>query len=132
MSEDETRAALRNLPPDERAAMLAELVGERGNRRHRPGRGFEALRYRFEVVSDYGAFRDLQRHRLLTVQWQTLGPELGAGVPHELDDAGVGDLYRAGPRALARGVRADRGGRPPGARATTRSRSATGSGTCST
>ena len=96
VSEDETRAALRNLPPDERAAMLAELVGERDNRRHRPGRGFEALRYRFEVVSDYGAFRDLQRHRLLTVQWQTLGPELGAGVPHELDDAGVGDLYRAG------------------------------------
>ena len=96
VSEDETRAALHNLPPDERAAMLAELVGERRNRRHRPGRGFEALSYRFEVVSDYGAFRDLQRHRLLTVQWQTLGPELGAGVPEELDDAGVGDLYRAG------------------------------------
>ena len=50
--------------------MLAELVGERANRRHRPGRGFEAVRYRFEIVSDYGAFRDLQRHRMLTVQWQ--------------------------------------------------------------
>jgi thymidylate synthase ThyX len=96
VSEDDARAALRNLPPDERAAMLAELVGERHNRRHRPGRGFEALRYRFEVVSDYGAFRDLQRHRLLTVQWQTLGPELGAGVPDELDQADAGDLYRAG------------------------------------
>jgi hypothetical protein len=72
--------------------MLSELIGERRNRRHRPGRGFEALSYRFEVVSDYGAFRDLQRHRLLTVQWQTLGPELGAGVPEELDEAGVGDL----------------------------------------
>ena len=96
VSEEETRAALRNLPPDERAAMLAELVGERRNRRHRPGRGFEALRYRFEVVSDYGAFRDLQRHRLLTVQWQALGPELGAGVPDELHQAGVGELYRAG------------------------------------
>ncbi|MEA2363462.1 MAG: hypothetical protein QOD71_2607 [Thermoleophilaceae bacterium] len=95
-SEEEARSALRALPPDERAAMLAELVGERRNRRHRPGRGFEALRYRFEVVSDYGAFRDLQRHRMLTVQWQTLGPELGAGVPEELDQAGVGDLYREG------------------------------------
>ena len=49
--------------------------GERANRRHRPGRGFEALRYRFEIVSDYGAFRDLQRHRMLTVQWQSLDPE---------------------------------------------------------
>jgi thymidylate synthase ThyX len=95
-SEDEARAAVRALPPDERAAMLAELVGERRNRRHRPGRGFEALRYRFEVVSDYGAFRDLQRHRMLTVQWQTLGPDLGAGVPDELEQAGVADLYRAG------------------------------------
>ena len=47
--------------------LLADLVGERANRRHRPGRGFEALRYRFEIVSDYGAFRDLQRHRMLTV-----------------------------------------------------------------
>ncbi len=95
-SEEEARSAVRALPPDERAAMLAELVGERGNRRHRPGRGFEALRYRFEVVSDYGAFRDLQRHRMLTVQWQTLGPELGAGVPEELEQAGVADLYREG------------------------------------
>ena len=94
--EDEARAAVRALPPDERAGMLAELVGERRNRRHRPGRGFETLRYRFEVVSDYGAFRDLQRHRILTIQWQALTPDLGAGVPEELDSAGVGDAYRAG------------------------------------
>jgi hypothetical protein len=100
-SEQEARAALGALPPDERETMLAELVGERLNRRHRPGRGFEALRYRFEVVSDYGAFRDLQRHRMLTVQWQTLGPDLGAGVPDELEQAGVADAYRAGLDASA-------------------------------
>ena len=92
--ESEARAAVRALPPDERAQMLGELVAERRNRRHRPGRGFESLRYRFEVVSDYGAFRDLQRHRMLTIQWQTLSPDLGAGVPGELDEAGVGDDYR--------------------------------------
>jgi thymidylate synthase ThyX len=96
VSEAEARSAVRTLPPDERAQMLGELVGERRNRRHRPGRGLEALRYRFEVVSDYGAFRDLQRHRMLTVQWQTLTPDLGAGVPGELDDAGLGDDYRRG------------------------------------
>ena len=96
VSEEEARAAVRVLPPDERAQMLAELAGERANRRHRPGRGFEALSYRFEIVSDYGAFRDLQRHRMLTVQWQALGPHLGAGVPEELDQAGAGDAYREG------------------------------------
>jgi thymidylate synthase ThyX len=95
-SEDEARTAVRALPPDERAAMLGELVGERRNRRHRPGRGFEALRYRFEVVSDYGGFRDLQRHRMLTIQWQALSPDLGAGVPEELEQAGVADAYREG------------------------------------
>jgi thymidylate synthase ThyX len=96
VSEEELRSAIRVLPPDERAALIAELVGDRANRRHKPGRGFEAIRYRFEVVSDYGAFRDLQRHRLLTIQWQPLTPHLGAGVPAELEDAGVADLYREG------------------------------------
>jgi thymidylate synthase ThyX len=112
-SEDEARSAVRALPPDERATMLAELVGERRNRRHRPGRGFEALRYRFEIVSDYGAFRDLQRHRMLTVQWQTLGPELGAGVPEELEQAGVADSYREGlERSRAEYERIAAAGRP--------------------
>jgi thymidylate synthase ThyX len=94
-----TRDAVASLDADQRAKMLSDLVGERSNRRHRPGRGFEALRYRFEIVADYGAFRDLQRHRMLTVQWQQLSPDLGAGVPGQIDLAGVGDGYR---RALAR------------------------------
>jgi thymidylate synthase ThyX len=111
--EEEARAAVRSLPPDERATMLAELVGERRNRRHRPGRGFEALRYRFEIVSDYGAFRDLQRHRMLTVQWQSLGPDLGAGVPEELEHAGVADAYREGlERSRAEHARIVELGRP--------------------
>jgi thymidylate synthase ThyX len=97
--EAETRDAVRALGADGRAALLADLVGDRANRRHRPGRGFEALRYRFEIVADYGAFRDLQRHRMLTVQWQALTPDLGAGVPAEVDAAGAGDGYR---RALER------------------------------
>ena len=93
--EEDTRIRLAALTTDERTALLRDLVGPRENRRHRPGRGFEALRYRFEVVADYGAFRDLQRHRMLTVQWQGLTPDLGAGVPEELDLAGLGDAYRA-------------------------------------
>jgi hypothetical protein len=93
-SESIISEVIANLGADQRAALLAELVGERANRRHRPGRGFEALRYRFEIVSDYGAFRDLQRHRMLTVQWQALTPDLGAGVPDQVDLAGCGDEYR--------------------------------------
>ena len=94
-SEERTRGAVAALSDSERGALLRDLVGERSNRRHRPGRGFEALRYRFEIVSDYGAFRDLQRHRMLTVQWQALTPDLGAGIPEEVVAAGEGDSYRA-------------------------------------
>jgi thymidylate synthase ThyX len=91
--ETEILARIDVLDRDERAQLLGALVGERANRRHRPGRGFEALRYRFEIVSDYGAFRDLQRHRMLTCQWQRLTPDLGAGVPEEVREAGVGDEF---------------------------------------
>jgi thymidylate synthase ThyX len=93
-AEQSTREALGTLGVEEQGRLLADLIGERANRRHRPGRGFEALRYRFEIVADYGAFRDLQRHRMLTVQWQTLTPDLGADVPGQVELAGAGDEYR--------------------------------------
>ena len=94
--ETEILARIDVLDHSERAELLAAMVGERANRRHRPGRGFEALRYRFEIVSDYGAFRDLQRHRMLTCQWQRLGPDLGAGVPDEVHEAGAGGEFERG------------------------------------
>lgn len=93
-SEDEIRDGVARLADDERQALMSDLVGARNNRRHRPGRGFEALRYRFEIVADYGAFRDLQRHRMLTVQWQALTPDLGADVPEQVELAGCGEDYR--------------------------------------
>ena len=94
--EQEIRAVVSALDGEQRGRLVAELAGERGNRRHKPGRGFESLRYRFEIESDYGAFRDLQRHRLLTCQWQRLGCELGADVPEEVEAAGFGGRYREG------------------------------------
>src|SRR4051812_3792166 len=93
VSETEALRAVSALAADERASLLRELIGTRENRRHRPGRGFETLTYRFEIVSDYGAFRDLQRHRLLTCQWQRLTPDLGADLPDELVRAGLGGEY---------------------------------------
>jgi thymidylate synthase ThyX len=100
-SEEDARIRLSALGAGERAQLLSDLVGERANRRHRPGRGYEALRYRFEIVSDYGAFRDLQRHRMLTVQWQRLTPHLGAGVPEEVEASGCGDAFRRALEASA-------------------------------
>lgn len=86
-------AALSDRSHADRARLLRALLIERANRRHRVGRGFERVSYRFEIVSDYGAFRDLQRHRLLTIQWQALSPSLGAERPGEIVEAGLGASY---------------------------------------
>ena len=129
-SEEETLRAVAELSAGERERMLADLVGERDNRRHRPGRGFEALRYRFEVVSDYGAFRDLQRHRMLTVQWQALTPDLGAAVPEEVAAAGLRRPVPLRAGALARRLRAARRPTATPRRRPTPCASATGCATC--
>ena len=81
----------RGMTPDERNAVLAAYVGKRVNRRHRPGRAFERTTYRFDVLGDYGAFRDLQRHRLLTLEWQRLTPRHGQIVPDAITEAGARD-----------------------------------------
>jgi thymidylate synthase ThyX len=91
--ETDTLDAARRLPAHMRRELLEELLGGRENRRHRPSRGLERLRYRFEIVSDYGAFRDLQRHRMLTAQWQRFTPDLGADVPDEVAAAGFSQSY---------------------------------------
>jgi thymidylate synthase ThyX len=84
-------AIARRMTSDERAAVLRAYVGQRTNRRHRPGRAFERATYRFDILTDYGAFRDLQRHRLLTLEWQPLSPRHGFVEPEAIAEAGAGD-----------------------------------------
>ena len=89
LPEDQVRARVRQLSTEERARLLAAYVGTRDNRRHRPGRAFERTGYRFDVLADYGAFRDLQRHRMLTIEWQPLSPRHGYDVPGAIEEAGL-------------------------------------------
>ena len=93
LSDTEAMRRVSHLGHEDKVAILDAYVGERRNRRHRPGRAFERTDYRFELVTDYGAFRDLQRHRILTVEWQPLGPGLGFDVPAIIQEAGLGDDY---------------------------------------
>jgi len=78
---------------DERLQVVHAYVGERTNRRHKPGRALERTSYRFDVLADYGAFRDLQRHRMLTIEWQPLTTRHGYVRPEAVDLAGVAELY---------------------------------------
>jgi thymidylate synthase ThyX len=93
MSDAEIERRVAAMNELERAHLIKTYVGRRLNRRHRPGRAFERTDYRFELVTDYGAFRDLQRHRLLTVEWQPLTVDLGYDVPDVIREAGLDERF---------------------------------------
>jgi thymidylate synthase ThyX len=89
LPDDQLLAYARSLSSDERADLIRSAVGDRGNRRHKPGRAMERTSYRFDVLSDYGAFRDLQRHRMLTIEWQRLSTQHGYVTPEAIADIGA-------------------------------------------
>jgi len=84
----------RGMNTDERARVLKAYVGDRANRRHKPGRAFERTAYRFDILGDYGAFRDLQRHRMLTLEWQPLSTYHGYNVAASVEEAGALDDWK--------------------------------------
>lgn len=102
----ELQELARRMSDAERGAVFQAMVGNRENRRHRPGRAMERTMYRFDVTCDIGAFRDLQRHRLMTLEWQKYSTRLGFDVPREIEELGLasrwtstmesaGELYEA-------------------------------------
>ncbi len=99
LPEAQLREVVSRMSGEERARVARAYVGDRSNRRHKPGRALERLVYRFDVRSDYGAFRDLQRHRLLTIEWQELSPRHGYDMPIEIAEAGVAKTWH---QAMAR------------------------------
>jgi thymidylate synthase ThyX len=72
---------------------LRAMLGHRGNRRHRAPRALEHASYTFEITANFGAYRDLQRHRMLTQDRQLLGTSLGYDVAPELERFGMLDSY---------------------------------------
>jgi thymidylate synthase ThyX len=95
LPEHQVLARVQRMSTAERVALMRAYVGERTNRRHKPGRAFERTSYRFDVLGDYGAFRDLQRHRMLTIEWQPLTPRHGYEVPEAITEAGQVDAWDA-------------------------------------
>ncbi len=94
LPDDQLAAHVAALPEAEVGRILAAYSGQRSNRRHKPGRGMERAYYRFDVLCDFGIFRDLQRHRMLTIDWQRLSPTHGYVTPESIEDVGAGPLWR--------------------------------------
>ena len=88
LSDSQLREVVTNMNDDEKAEVIRAYVGDRQNRRHKPGRGMERSYYRFDILSDFGSFRDLQRHRMLTVDWQRLGVKHGYSTPPTVEQVG--------------------------------------------
>ena len=94
LPDDQLLTVVRRLAEADRAALIRSYVGDRTNRRHKPGRGMERCDYRFDVLCDYGIFRDLQRHRMLSIDWQRLGVEHGYVTPDAISDIGADSVWR--------------------------------------
>ncbi|MCX6015745.1 MAG: FAD-dependent thymidylate synthase, partial [Chloroflexales bacterium] len=93
LSLSEVHAHVATLPHGEQVAIIAAAAGDRAVRFHKPGRAFEEAHYTFDIIADIGAYRDLQRHRILTQTRQPFGGDLGYMVPPELKEALLEESY---------------------------------------
>ncbi|MEK7600048.1 MAG: dTMP kinase [Patescibacteria group bacterium] len=96
LSLEQLQSNVNDWPYDQKAEVFKAYMGERLNRRHRPSRAIEKAHYSWDLVCDYGIFRDLQRHRMVDdMNWQLLTPRYGYEVPKLVEDAGLTDQFEA-------------------------------------
>jgi len=79
----------KEMSEEEREKVIAAATNLREHRRHRLMRAFENTFYTFDIVTDFGCYRDLHRHRMMTQQRQQIGVGHGFIVPAEIEEAGV-------------------------------------------
>lgn len=74
----------RTLSEEELSSILDGACNVRKNRRHKSPRALEHAEFTFEIVADFGIYRDLHRHRMLTQERQLLTCDYGYWVPKEI------------------------------------------------
>ena len=89
---DALTAQVRTLSQDAKERVVDEYLKRRGPH-DAPGRALERLFCTVELTIDYGAFRDVQRHRMATQTTQALSPALGFEQPAEYETFGCGTQY---------------------------------------
>ena len=80
----ELQAYCRDLPDEEIALLLEAACSTRENRRHKSPRALEHANFTFEILADFGVYRDLHRHRMLTQERQLLTCNYGYFIPKEI------------------------------------------------
>lgn len=85
---------VKELSSEEKAQIFEEMSALRQNRRHKSPRALEHFEMTYEIVADFGVYRDLQRHRMLTQERQVLNCDLGYYVPDEIIGTEIEHDYR--------------------------------------
>ena len=80
---------VRKIPNKEKIQIINEYARIRKNRRHRPSRAFELTDYTFDLLTNYGMFRDFHRHRALTLERQLLTTDHNWHTPNEIIELGI-------------------------------------------
>jgi thymidylate synthase ThyX len=80
---------VKKLPDKSKKKIILEMADIRKNRRHRPSRAFEMTEYTFDLVTNFGMFRDFHRHRALTLERQLLTTFHGYDMPQDIKDLGI-------------------------------------------
>lgn len=94
LSLEEIRTEVETWEYDKKYKVFKAAIGERLNRRHKPGRAFEKPHYSWDLLCDYGIFRDIQRHRMVDdMNWQQLTPRYGYEIPKLVEEAGLSDSF---------------------------------------
>ncbi|MEK6965780.1 MAG: FAD-dependent thymidylate synthase, partial [Thermoproteota archaeon] len=78
----------------EKGKIISSFADIRKNRRHRPPRAFEMSEYTFDLVTNFGMFRDFHRHRVLTIERQLLTTDHGFAVPKEIATLGIDKEFK--------------------------------------
>lgn len=80
----ELQEMCRKLPEEDILRILDAACTARENRRHKSPRALEHANFTFEMLADFGIYRDLHRHRTLTQERQLLTCHYGYFIPSEI------------------------------------------------
>jgi len=92
---NQIKEKVNSLSIEQKKKLIDSYSDSRTNRRHKPGRAFENTYYTFDILGNYGIFRDLHRHRILTQERQLLSTHHGFVSPFEFDAVGVKEEYNS-------------------------------------
>ncbi|MDH3678284.1 MAG: FAD-dependent thymidylate synthase [Nitrosopumilus sp.] len=85
---------VKNFSKEKKVKIINSFTDIRHNRRHRPSRAFESVYYTFDLLNNFGMFRDFHRHRVLTLERQLLTTDHGYNTPNEIKILGIEKEYK--------------------------------------